>query len=196
MQNEDIVTTEQLDKDVDEIIQKVNKKKEKSKSKSLFWFVFEMVIWCTVIIAGIKIFFCFYKLPEVQGSSMEPTYYNGDVLLARVTKDVSHNDIVVVWSDNFDEYLIKRVIGVAGDHIEINNGVLKRNGEIVVEEYLNEKSWGADTNLDVIVPEKTIFIMGDNRNHSADSRTIGCVSVDNIYGRVVKKVNWLKKWMH
>ena len=196
MQNEDIVTTEQLDKDVDEIIQKVNKKKEKSKSKSLFWFIFEMVIWCTVIIAGIKIFFCFYKLPEVQGSSMEPTYYNGDVLLARVTKDVSHNDIVVVWSDNFDEYLIKRVIGVAGDHIEINNGVLKRNGEIVVEEYLNEKSWGADTNLDVIVPEKTIFIMGDNRNHSADSRTIGCVSTDNIYGRVVKKVNWLKKWMH
>ena len=194
MQNEDIVTTEQLDKDVDEIIQKVNKKK--SKSKSLFWFVFEMVIWCTVIIAGIKIFFCFYKLPEVQGSSMEPTYYNGDVLLARVTKNVSHNDIVVVWSDNFDEYLIKRVIGVAGDHIEINNGVLKRNGEIIVEEYLNEKSWGADTNLDVIVPEKTIFIMGDNRNHSADSRTIGCVSIDNIYGRVVKKVNWLKKWMH
>ena len=70
---------------------------------------------------------------------MEPTYYNGDVLLARVTKNVSHNDIVVVWSDNFDEYLIKRVIGVAGDHIEINNGVLKRNGEIIVEEYLNEK---------------------------------------------------------
>jgi len=195
MPNRDIVTTEELNEDIDKII-KTNDHEEKSKAKSLISFIIEVVIWCIVIVVGINVFFRFFKFPEVHGSSMEPTYHDGEVLFAKVTTNVTHNDIVVVWAEEFDEYIIKRVIGVGGDHIEIKDGVLKRNGEIIQEDYLNEPSWGEGLDINVDVPAGTIYVMGDNRNHSADSRNIGCISVDEIYGKVLKKANWARHLIH
>lgn len=80
---------------------------------------------------------------------------------------------------------IKRVIGVAGDHIKIENGKVYKNGEELIENYLSE---GTITNAkvysDIVVPEGYVFVMGDNRGHSTDSRDFGCIPIDKIESRV------------
>lgn len=88
---------------------------------------------------------------------------------------------------------IKRVIGVAGDHIEIKDGKVYLNDEELVEEYLDE---GVTTNMgtygvysDIVVPEGYVFVMGDNREHSTDSRCFGCIPVSKIEGKV-----WIRFW--
>lgn len=88
---------------------------------------------------------------------------------------------------------IKRVIGVAGDHIEIKDNKVYLNGEELEETYLDED---VVTNMgvygvfsDVVVPEGYVFAMGDNREHSTDSRCFGCVPVSKIEGKV-----WIRFW--
>lgn len=80
---------------------------------------------------------------------------------------------------------IKRVIGVEGDHIKIEAGKVYRNEELLQEDYLPK---GAITDnktySDIIVPENCLFVMGDNREHSTDSRDFGCVPIEKIESRV------------
>lgn len=80
---------------------------------------------------------------------------------------------------------IKRVIGVAGDHIKIENGKVYRNGQELNETYLSE---GTTTEgkifSDIVVPEGYVFAMGDNRNHSTDCRDFGCIPVEKIESKV------------
>lgn len=88
---------------------------------------------------------------------------------------------------------IKRIIGVAGDHIEIKDNKVYLNGEELEETYLDE---GVVTNMgsygvysDIVVPEGYVFVMGDNREHSTDSRCFGCIPVSKIEGKV-----WIRFW--
>ena len=89
---------------------------------------------------------------------------------------------------------IKRVIGLPGEHIQIKDGKVYINGEELQEEYLPEgtitdsmasEGIGGGQFLDVTVPEGTVFVMGDNRGHSADSRRFGCIPYEKIEGKVV-----------
>ncbi len=83
---------------------------------------------------------------------------------------------------------IKRIIGLPGEHIEIKDGKVYINGEELEEDYLAE---GVETNsdggsfIDIVVPENSVFVMGDNRSHSADSRRFGCIPYKKIEGKVV-----------
>ena len=85
---------------------------------------------------------------------------------------------------------IKRIIGMAGDHIEIKDGNVYRNGEKLEEDYIREPI----TNIqeleysDVIVPEGTVYVMGDNREESSDSRTFGCVPLERVNGKVICRI--------
>lgn len=88
---------------------------------------------------------------------------------------------------------IKRIIGVSGDHIEIKDGKVFLNNQELKEKYLSE---GLRTDLgsygvysEVIVPEGYVFVMGDNRGHSTDSRCFGCIPVSKIEGKV-----WIRFW--
>ena len=88
---------------------------------------------------------------------------------------------------------IKRIIAVEGDHIEIKDGKVYLNGEELQENYLDE---GVETTMgtygvysDIVVPEGYVFVMGDNRNHSTDSRCFGCIPVSKIEGKV-----WIRFW--
>lgn len=85
---------------------------------------------------------------------------------------------------------IKRVIGVEGDHIKIEDGKVYLNGEELDEPYLREgiTTQGGNYN-DIIVPEGYIFVMGDNRPHSTDSRSFGCVPVEKVESKV-----WIRFW--
>ena len=97
---------------------------------------------------------------------------------------VFHSDLTTV--DGKEKMLIKRIIGLPGDVISIADGVVYRNGQPMVEDYTNE-GYTATTMADVKVPEDSLFVMGDNRQHSVDSRDpdVGCVEMDRVVGKAV-----------
>ena len=87
---------------------------------------------------------------------------------------------------------IKRVIGIPGDHIKIENGNVFRNGEIIQEDYLQSgviTTNGKGNCIDVTVPENSVFVMGDNRSQSTDSRCFGCIPLEKIESKV-----WIRIW--
>jgi len=78
---------------------------------------------------------------------------------------------------------IKRVIGEAGDNIEFRDGDIIRNGEVLVEDYIKEEM--NITNDFIVIPDHHVFVMGDNRNNSSDSRVIGPIPIENVVGKVI-----------
>lgn len=90
---------------------------------------------------------------------------------------------------------IKRVIGIPGDHIQIKDGKVYRNGEILVEEYLaSNVETNSNVYNDFVVPENYVFAMGDNRKHSTDCRDFGCIPLEKIEGTVILRIWPLNKF--
>jgi signal peptidase I len=126
-----------------------------------------------------------YRIPT---ESMVPTLEVGDRVLAN--KFVYHfteperRDIVVFDSidEDDDQTLIKRVMGVAGDELQLQGGVLYVNGEEQEEPYLNDADQSRGFYGPTVVPEGHIFVMGDNRGNSADSRVFGPLPLENLKG--------------
>lgn len=138
-----------------------------------------------------QIIFVFINPVFVVGSSMENSFHNKDILInykvPKYLKKFNHGDVVVVDSgDEEVKLLIKRVIGIPGDVIEIKNGVLKINGEIQDEPYIKEPM-NEDNNLEIILKDNEYFIMGDNRNNSLDSRYFGPFTIDKFKGKIITK---------
>ncbi len=158
--------------------------------KSLFEYI-KVIIITVVVTLGVLYF---VQISRVVGSSMEPTYHNGNIILVDKffykRSEPQYNDIVVIeyQGDTNKEQIIKRIIGLPGDHIEMIDNQLYRNGELLEEDYINEPMVGnADFAYDI--PEGKVFVMGDNRNNSVDSRIIGYIDFDDqVVGRVFFKV--------
>ena len=107
--------------------------------------------------------------------------YNNEV------KGLINNFTYYVLELNKTSY-IKRVIAVSGEHIKIEDGIVYINGEVYEEPYLPEGTKTPDGNgffLDLVVPEGTVFVMGDNRGNSTDSRCFGCIPIDKIESKVL-----------
>lgn len=112
----------------------------------------------------------------VSGFSMEPTYHNGQIVLCSTdTSNLTYQDVVIV---SVDKTLIKRIVGMPGDVIELKDGHLYRNGIII--EYYNGVSYLGSTDYPYTVPANSYFCMGDNFNDSLDSRDYGAFSINNI----------------
>ena len=123
---------------------------------------------------------------------MLPAYEDGDRIVVLYTHNVSDSDIAVVWCDTLNEYLVKRVIGVEGDRIQISHGIVRVNGMKIEEDYLYENKWGKNCEIDIVVPDGHVFVMGDNRNNSTDSRQLGTFSTKDVFGEVLFKSHVLK----
>jgi signal peptidase I len=134
---------------------------------------------------------------HVLGSSMSLTLHDNDLLIASKISykihDPQRGDIIVFKPPNEDSRdFIKRVIALPGDKIRITNSVVYINGQVLHEPYLPEKwtynnNWPAD-GQDKLVPADQYFVMGDNRNHSSDSRSFGFVERDAILGKAEVRI--------
>ena len=140
----------------------------------------------------VLIFSFFFRIIQVDGSSMVPTLVNGDKLIVwGAGYTPQRGDVVIV--DSYTSYgkpLVKRVIAKGGDTISIDydSGVVMVNGEVLQEDYIAEPTdLGYDVQFPYTVPEGTVFVMGDNRNQSLDSRStyVGCIDERDILGKVL-----------
>ena len=153
-------------------------------------------VWSTVssliVVAAIAIIISTMILPvlRVTGTSMNPTLKNDEVLLCNKLADIKQGDIIAFYYNN--KVLIKRVIGLPGDVIDIaEDGTVYVNGETLDEPYVQQLALGeCDIELPYQVPESRMFVLGDNRPVSIDSRStsIGCIAEENIIGVVFFRV--------
>lgn len=141
-----------------------------------------------VVVAAAAILVANLWLPilKVTGTSMSPTLQEGQVLMASKGHDFKTGDVIAFYYNN--KILVKRVIAMPGDWVNISeDGTVYVNDIAIDEPYLNEKALG-DYNIELPyqVPESKIFVMGDNRSVSLDSRNtaIGCVSEEQVVGRI------------
>lgn len=132
----------------------------------------------------------FFPVIEVAGDSMEPVLEDGDFLVLQKTDKFETGEPVAFYYQS--RILLKRVIGTAGDYIDIDEtGNVYVNGELIDEPYVTEKSLGeCDMELPCQVPDDKIFVLGDHRSVSIDSRSseIGFVGQEQIMGRVAFRV--------
>lgn len=129
---------------------------------------------------------------RTDGRSMEPTLHDGDALVIDLLSyrftDPAVGDIVVATAPDTGQSVVKRVVAVGGDVIGIEDGVLMRNGSAIDEPYANQDQMGGYYWGPVTVPEGQVFLLGDNRLESVDSREYGPVSIDEIDGRYVSRL--------
>jgi len=131
---------------------------------------------------------------QVKGNSMYPTYHDKEYILTDKISYKFHlperGDVIILKSPkNPDIDFIKRVIALSGETIKIENGQVYLNGKILKEPYLNVltpvfPSGFVQEGVEIVVPENMVFVMGDNRPGSSDSREFGFVPLENIVGRV------------
>ena len=132
---------------------------------------------------------------QIEGTSMEPTLTHGDIVLLNKTTAFARGDICgFAWNNKI---LIKRVIGIPGDWIEIDtDGTVYRNGEKLDEPYAQQIAFGeCDLEFPFQVPQEQYFVLGDMRESSIDSRNtlVGCVEYEQIIGRIFLRIWPLKE---
>ena len=187
---------ETLVTEVDADSAKINEEKpDKKKQFQLNVYDFVSIIMAAFIIITI-IFTFVFRLVGVKGQSMESTLFENDWLITMEQKQYVYGDIVVITEPNyFNEPLIKRVIATGGQIVDIDYGssTVYVDGVALEEPYINESfilQNSDDITFPYTVPEGHLFCMGDNRNHSTDSRStlIGAVDERYILGRAMLRI--------
>lgn len=137
------------------------------------------ILW---LIIGILLVRRIYSLPiTVSGTSMEPTYQNGEKLSAAVFHSrLKNGDVIVFWEDSLKQVLIKRITAGPGDTVELAEGKMSVNGEEYQDEFTKEMDISTDTEQKLTLKKKEYYVMGDNRNNSFDSRNFGAVKQNRI----------------
>jgi len=153
--------------------------KKENKVKNFFK---ELLSYVIIIVVVLFVKNYIIAPVQVRGDSMDSTLQSGDVMLLNRLQFKRHGvnrfDIVVV--DDHDTYIIKRIIGLPGDIVEIKDNRLIINGEEYDEYYLDEGTTTSD--LIVEVPKGHYYILGDNREESLDSRILGPIKEEQIRG--------------
>ncbi|NLC43795.1 MAG: signal peptidase I [Clostridiales bacterium] len=175
---------------------------------------FQMIVLSVVVAILINLFV--FQPVRIEGESMIPTLQNEDyVILSKLGRtfnmDLKYGDIVVIdrsgeksrsifdeiqktgiFNNKVDEkkLIIKRIIGLEGDKVDIRDGRVYRNGILLDEPYLLDEIM-LEPNDSYLVPPGHVFVLGDNRNNSLDSRLIGYIPIESIQGTMVLDISEL-----
>lgn len=174
--------------DIEQLKAELDREKYRRRYRS----VLRSTIYTLITVAAVSILVATLWLPVLQmyGSSMAPTLMDGDIVISVKGSDFEQGDIIAFYYNN--KILVKRVIAGPGDWVDIDeDGTVYVNGEELEEPYLVEKALGeCDIELPYQVPESRVFVMGDHRSVSVDSRSsaVGCVSEELIVGRMVLRI--------
>lgn len=154
--------------------------------------VLKNTISTLITVAAIAVLIAMLWMPVLQiyGTSMTPTLEDGEIVVSLKTSDFTTGDIIAFYYNN--KILVKRVICQAGDWIDIkDDGTVYINGEELDEPYLDEKALG-DCNIEFPyqVPEGKVFVMGDHRSASVDSRNsiVGCIAQEQVVGKILLRI--------
>ncbi|MBE5955019.1 MAG: signal peptidase I [Lachnospiraceae bacterium] len=149
-------------------------------------------VYTLITVAAVAVLVATLLLPvlRIYGSSMTPTLVDGDLIVSVKEAKFERGDIIAFYYNN--KILVKRVIANPGEWIDIDpDGDVAVNGILIEEPYIQDKSLG-ECNLEFPyqVPEGKIFVMGDHRSVSVDSRhtSVGCVAEEQIVGRLVMRI--------
>ena len=162
------------------------------KYKRSFVFSLRNTIFTLVTVAAAAVLIAVLVMPVLQiyGSSMAPTLAEGEIVVSVKGTDMKTGDIVAFYYNN--NVLIKRVIAQPGDWVDISeDGTVFVNNEVIDEPYITEKAFGeCNIQLPYQVPDSRIFVMGDHRSVSIDSRNtaVGCVADEQIVGKIIFRV--------
>jgi signal peptidase I len=194
MENKEIISEKDADEAAEGTVELTENEKTKSKASEALAWVRDIII--AIIIA--LIISRFITPTIVQEHSMDDTLHNNDYLIlwkaAYKIGEPQYGDIVVFKSDLLDDkgkqkLLIKRVVAKGGDTISLHDGYMYRNGEQLTEPYTKDgyTNGGID---ETVVPEGYLFLMGDNRQVSIDSRdpSVGFVDEDLLIGKAVLRL--------
>ncbi len=160
--------------------------------KRRYHWVLRSTVYTLVVVAAVAVLVATLWLPVLQiyGSSMTPTLQDGEIVFSVKTAELEQGDIVAFYYNN--KILVKRVIAGPGDWVNIDeDGTVYVNDAVLEEPYLEEKAFGyADIELPYQVPDGKIFVMGDHRATSVDSRhtAVGCVAEEQIVGKIIFRV--------
>ena len=186
-------------------MENVSAAEQKDAQKEPFNLKKELWEWAKAILFAAVIVFIMFRfiiqVVTVNGVSMEPTLEGGDrLIISNLFYTPAAGDIVVLSDETgLDEALIKRIIALPGQTVDINeNGEVLVDGKVLSEPYIAERideSHRGDMTYPLTVPEDSLFVMGDNRNHSTDSRDsqVGLVDEGEILGRVIFRLLPLSK---
>ena len=169
------------------------------------WLSIRELLWDTIKLVAVIFVILFLMIyvvsvTQVVGNSMNSTLIDGDVLILSKANyrffDIKRGDIISLDYED-TKYLIKRIIGLPGDTVEIKNNILYINGEEYPEDYLADDIEYPDFSLvDLgydVIPEDMYLVLGDNRENSLDSREIGLISKDSVNGKIVLRIWPLNK---
>ena len=150
-----------------------------------------------IVVAALAILTAMLFLPvlRIYGQSMNSTLHSGELVVSVKNSSFKTGDVIAFYYNN--NILVKRVIATSGQWVDIDlAGNVYVNGEEIEEPYLDEKSFGEpDIDFPYQVPEERIFVLGDNRSVSVDSRNyaVGCVTSEQVVGKIVFRVWPLNK---
>ena len=170
----------------------VEKERKRYRRQKAYNKALRGTVYVLTIVAAIAVLIATLILPvlQIEGTSMKPTLSNGDIVLLTKTTHFDRGDLCgFTWNNKL---LIKRVIGLPGDWIEIDtDGTIYLNGDKLEEPYVQQMALGeCDLEFPFQVPQEQYFVVGDMRESSIDSRNslIGCIPRDQIVGKVFFRV--------
>ena len=173
---------------VEELEEELKRVKYKKRYKK----VLRTTIYTLITVAAVAVLVATLWMPVLQiyGTSMSPTLSKGDIAVSTKTGNFDTGDVIAFYYNN--KILVKRVIAQSGQWVDIDEqGNVYVNGIVIDEPYITDRALGeCDIKLPYQVPESKIFVMGDNRSVSVDSRstTIGCIGEEEIVGKIVFRI--------
>lgn len=172
----------------DQVAEELRRERYKRRYRSAVTSTVHTLI--TVAAAAVLVATLLLPVLRIYGTSMTPTLDNGQIVVSVKTGELEPGDVVAFYYNN--KILIKRVICGSGDWVDIQrDGTVLVNGQVLDEPYLTEKALGTcDIELPYQVPDGRVFVMGDHRETSVDSRStsVGCVAQEQIVGRIFFRV--------